>query len=137
VTGYRSRFFRHSCAVDGCYYDSLPCWDDLIDCLPRPAMRPTDVDGLLEINGRVLFLEEKRRGVSLEVGQRRALQRLAQAPDTTVVCFRPGRTTDLDVLKFDQANPAGTSWQPTTRAQFLARLRAWAQTADIRPRRAS
>jgi hypothetical protein len=127
MTGYSSSFFRHKCADRGCYYAQLPCWDDIIDCFPR-RIRPTDVDGLVEINGHFLFLEEKRAGVSPDEGQRRALLGLSRTPGFTVVFFRPGARSELEVLILGDGDPQG--WQPMTRVAFLDWIRGWAEAAD-------
>lgn len=131
MTGYRSSFFRHSCRSAGCYVDSLPCWDDLIECFPR-KIRPTDVDGFVEINGQFLFLEEKQAGAGPDEGQRIALRRLASLPGVTVAFFRPGKASDYEVLIFDGEPAQG--WRPCSKHQFFAWLRRWAQRADEMPR---
>lgn len=125
MSGYRSKFFRHHCPQHGCYVQQLPSWDDLIECFPR-GIRPTDIDGMVEINDHFLFLEEKCAGKGPDEGQRRALQRLASRSGVMVVFFRPGRASDLEVLTF----PAPSGWEPMTRADFHARITTWALTAD-------
>lgn len=127
MTGYRSSHFRHSCQMKGCYIEQLPCWDSLIECFPR-NIRPTDVDGFVEINGHFLFLEEKGPGVAIDNGQRIALQKLSRYPGITVAFFRPGRVSDLEVLIFDGTPAAG--WQPRTRAQWHDWVHGWARRAD-------
>lgn len=127
MTGYRSSFFRHQCAALGCYVDSLPCWDEMIQLFPR-KIRPTDVDGFVEINGQFLFLEEKVRGASPHEGQRRALKLLATLPGVTVVFFRPGATTDYEVLVFDGGEVEG--WRKCSKNQWHAWLRRWIRDAD-------
>lgn len=127
MTGYRSKFFRHSCSGAGCYIAGLPCWDDLIECFPR-KIRPTDVDGFVEINGRFLFLEEKQEGVGPEEGQRRALKLLANLPGVTVAFFRPGRASDFEVLVLDGTEAQG--WRPCSQAQWFAWLRRWVRDAE-------
>jgi hypothetical protein len=134
VTGYRSSYFRHDCAGEaGCYVRTLPSWDDLIECFPR-GIRPTDVDGMVEINGHVLFLEQKQAGAHLQEGQRRAFLSLAEHDGVTVVVFRPGRRSELEVLILDGTPPVG--YQPVDRAWLTDWLRGWAQAADSadRPR---
>lgn len=126
MSGYRSKFFRHDCESQGCYCDQLPCWDDLIEAFPR-RIRPTDVDGMVEINGHVLFLEEKRAGKGLEEGQRRALAALSSRPDITTVFFRP-LGGDLEVLIYGEGPPKG--WQRRSRDWFVWWLSAWADHAD-------
>lgn len=129
MTGYRSRFFRHTCQGQGCYVAQLPSWDDLIECFPR-NIRPTDIDGLVEINGHFLFLEEKRAGASPDEGQRRALVELSKRERTTVVFMRPGVVADLDVLVL--VGGKGTGWIPYSREEFRTWLVAWAARADMR-----
>lgn len=127
MTGYRSAFFRHDCVRRGCYITQLPAWDDLISCFPR-RIRPTDVDGFVEINGHFLFLEEKREGVALsDEGQRRALSKLAKHDRVTVLFFRP-KGERVEVLVLGQGPAKG--WQEVSREQLKNWLRWWAATAD-------
>lgn len=127
MTGYRSKFFRHNCDDrQACYVESLPLWDDLIECFPR-NIRPTDIDGMVEINNHFLFLEEKSAGKHIEEGQRRALQNLAARQDVTVILFRPGAKSDLEVLMFPEPN----GWEPRSRDEFKTWLRDWAASVDV------
>lgn len=121
-----SKHMRHKCVDKGCYLDALPAWDDFIDCLPR-GIRPTDVDGMIEIGGQFLFMEEKGPGVLLQDGQRMALKRLADFHGVTVVIFRPGLHSELEVLIFDGSPPQG--FQPCTRDEFRTWLTNWALAA--------
>lgn len=134
MTGYGSSYFRHKCDDGNCYYEQLPNWDDLIACLPRD-IRPTDVDGMVEINGHVLFLEEKRPGVMLHEGQRRALWSLSGRDNITTMFFRPRQalqpTTDLECLVFGNGPPQG--WQPRSREWLKDWLAEWAAHADNNP----
>lgn len=130
MTGYRSKFFRHDCACHGCYVQQLPSWDDLIEAFPR-RIRPTDIDGMVEVNGSILVLEEKCAGKGPDEGQRRALKVLAGFPGITVAFFRPtadGQNDPLEVLTFP--NPDG--WRTVTRAQFKHWLAWWVRTAERR-----
>lgn len=127
MTGYRSEHFRHKCDVRGCYIEQLPDWTDLIaECFPR-RIRPTDIDGMVEINGHFLFLEEKGCGVGPDNGQRIALRRLSQRNGITVALFRPAPIGGLEVLVFGQGEPQG--WQHRTRDQFKDWLRDWCTAA--------
>jgi hypothetical protein len=133
MTGYRSRFFRHNCRTNGCYSEQLPDWGDLIECFPR-GIRPTDVDGMVEINGRFLFLEEKRAGVRLPEAQRLALLKLSQRPGITTVFFRPSGlriASDLECLVFGQGPAQG--WQPRSREWLKDFLKDWSDAADAAP----
>lgn len=127
VTGYMSSKMRHHCIRDGCYLGALPSWDDILECFPR-GIRPTDVDGMVEINDHFLFIEEKRSGASLLEGQRQALRRLATRPRVTVLYIRAGVPDDVEILVFGQGPPGG--WQPMSRPMLLGWLRAWSVSAD-------
>lgn len=128
MTGYRSSHFRHDCRTRGCYVQQLPSWDDLIPCFPR-GIRPTDVDGMVEMNGHFLFMEEKSAGKSVDHGQHLALKRLAARSNVTVAFFRPGKTCDLQVLILGDGEPRG--WEPFTRDEFRTWLRQWAVRAEL------
>lgn len=127
MTGYASKFFRHSCPDSGCYYEALPNWDDLIAAFPR-KIRPTDIDGMVEMNGHFLFLEEKRLGCGPDAGQLRAFKALAQQPRTTVAFFRPAIWGGLEVLTWEDGEPSG--WQVRDRVWFTDWLHTWAVRAD-------
>jgi hypothetical protein len=130
MSGYSSQFFRYDCRTRGCYNEQLPCWNDLIDCFPR-RIRPTDVDGMVEINDHFLFMEEKGPGVKLEEGQRLALRRLSTRPRVTTAFFRPGRRSDQEVLILGQGEALG--WQSWSREHLRTWIRDWARTADESP----
>lgn len=131
MTGYRSKFFRHSCSGAGCYIDGLPCWDDLIEEFPR-KIRPTDVDGFIEINGQFLFIEQKGKGVAFgnETGQFRALKMLARLPGVTVLFFREGETADYEFLILDGSASAHRS--ECSKGQMHGWLRKWCAAADAK-----
>lgn len=61
---------RHKCTEGNCFKERyLPDWGILKDCFPRGIM-PSDVDGIVEVNGYVLMLEWKTPGGALSTGQR-------------------------------------------------------------------
>lgn len=127
MTGFNSKHLNHKCDRNGCYIDKLPLWDEWIECFPR-GIRPADIDGMVEINGRFLFMEEKGLGATLTSGQGYALRRLARQPNTTVVVFRPGKFSELEVLIFDA--DGSTGYKPFTREQFKDWLRTWAMASE-------
>lgn len=129
MPGYRCKFWRYDCEKRGCYVTSLPSWDDLLDAFPRD-IRPTDIDGVVEINGHVLILDQKSAGKTFEEGQRRAYEALRERPKTTIVGIREGANTELEVIVLAHDLP-GTGWQPVTRQWLRAWLREWAIGADL------
>ena len=126
MTGYRSSYFRHDCSEKGCSIEMLPWWDDIIARLPG-NIRPTDVDGLTEINRHFLILEQKSCGALLEEGQRQAFKYLAQQPNTMVIYIRTvvDSTSYIQVLWF----PETQGWITVTRDEFLGWVEDWGKYA--------
>lgn len=133
VTGFRCTKFRWDCSMNGCYHESLPDWEDICtEVFPR-GIYPTDIDGMVEINGHLLFLEQKGPGVGLDTGQRLAMRHLANlSPKVTVVFMRPGKAADLEVLIYHTEHRAD-GFQPMSRPDFLELLRRWARHANQSP----
>jgi len=77
-----------------CYaQDHMPDWSILDGCFPS-RIRPSDIDGAVEINGRVLFLEWKGRDAPLTRGQERmflTMTRDAPTQQVLVVFGEKGR----------------------------------------------
>lgn len=129
MTGYRSSEFRHKCGnAENCYIERLPEWDDIIHVFPR-KIRPTDIDGMVEINDHFLFLEEKAPGVAmLNGGQSYALKALASRDRVTVCFFRPLNEHDVTMLAFGHGRPGVI--EDRTRDEFLDWLRSWVAEAE-------
>ena len=128
MTGFKSDALRHECATVGCYIERLPSWEWMRGCFPRDIF-PTDIDGMVEIAGRVLFVEQKGVGVPLLQGQRIALKRLASKDGVTVLYLREiADTTDLEALVIGDGEPQG--FQRKTLDELRAWLAAWAVEAE-------
>ena len=85
---------RHDCARSGCYKETLPDWGVLAGCFPG-RIAPTDVDGVVEIHGRVLVLEWKRPAGRLLMGQEILLKHLARTGFTVFVIWGPTSAAKL------------------------------------------
>lgn len=134
---YNGDHLQHKCEPDGCFITrySGSSWNDIAACFPR-NIEPTDIDGMVEINGHFLFLEEKGEKVGFtREGQRRALLELSRQPQTTVLIFRPGGTRGWQVLKLE--NGQGTGFRDCSRSQLLHWIQRWARDANTAGRNAS
>lgn len=130
MTGYRSSAFRWDCSRSGCYNDNLPSWDYLMSAFPRGIM-PTDVDGMAEVNGHFLFIEQKREGASVPRGQMRALKNLSLlSVKITVLLLKEAEdgsgALKVSAIKFGVQRP----WEPMSKEQLREKVRAWAVRAD-------
>ena len=114
---------------DGCYRRlGQPDLTVLDECFPgRIGM--TDVDGLVEINGRFLFIEWKRRG-DVPAGQRIMFERLTRHPEFTilVVLGDPGTMTVERYDVFKDGRRRG--WRDCDLCTLKRRVSAWADRAS-------
>lgn len=130
MTGYRSKHFRWNCHEKRqCYNDTLPSWDYLMEAFPRGII-PTDVDGMVEINGSFLFIEQKRAGAFIPEGQRMALLRLAALSDNvTVLIIREiADSADMEVARLKRSGAKW--WERMTRDELMVWMKSWATAVD-------
>lgn len=141
MSGFRCSRFKYPCTESRCHYNELPDWEDLAGptagVFPR-GIYPTDVDGMVEVSGHVLFLEEKklmRPWDRLPEGQRQAFLSLSSRPAVTTAYFRPQyeSTSNWELLVFEHG--AGSAWQPTSREGLRDWIRDWCERADRNPYR--
>ena len=111
---------------DGCYRQlGQPDLTVLDECFPgRIAM--TDVDGLVEIDGRFLFIEWKRRG-DVPAGQRIMFERLTKHPEFTVLVIL-GDPASMTVERYDVfRNGRRRGWRDCDMRGLKRHIRAWAE----------
>ena len=114
---------------DGCYRRlGQPDLTLLDECFPgRIAM--TDVDGLVEINGRFLFLEWKRQG-EVPAGQRIMFERLTRHPEFTVLVIL-GDPASMAAARYDVFQGGRRrGWRDCDLPEIKRHVRAWAERAS-------
>jgi len=110
---------------DGCYRDlGQPDLTVLDECFPgRIAM--TDVDGLVEINGRFLLIEWKRRG-DVPIGQRIMFERLTRHPEFTILVIL-GDPRTMVVERYDVFRGGRRrGWRDCDLSEIKRHVRTWA-----------
>ena len=110
---------------DGCYRErGQPDLTVLDECFPgRIAM--TDVDGLVEINGRFLFIEWKRRG-DVPAGQRIMFERMTRHPEFTVLVII-GDPATMAVKRYDVFQEGRRrGWRDCDLSLLRRYVKAWA-----------
>lgn len=84
-------------------------WEFLNDCFPR-NIRPTDLDGFVEINGHALILEHKQIGQQIPYGQDKAFKEIPKKNKIRAIVFwadldENGNITKLDATRtYDSMN---------------------------------
>ena len=121
---------RYDCEKSGCFNLIMRArLEEFADCFPgRISMG--DVDGIVEINGRVLFMEWKGLNAgAISMGQRILHERLSAIPKVTVILVRGDPQTmdvkELTVMRNGKALPT----EKIDLARLKSRIAAWARTA--------
>lgn len=129
---------RHNCKTDGCLIGrrhEIELWDGIGEAFGR-GIHPTDVDGMVEVNGHFLVLEQKG-GKSLwdgGKGQGQSLVRLSRYDDMTVVVFVPDfKLEGLFIHYREYTHGRGTEWREVNFKAFKRHLWKWFQHADSQP----
>ena len=120
---------------DGCYRRlGQPDLTVLDECFPgRIAM--TDVDGLVEINGRFLFIEWKRGG-DVPAGQRIMFEKLTRHPEFTILVIL-GDPRTMVVERYDVFRDGKRKgWRECGLSELKRHVRAWAERAARPPQAA-
>ena len=122
---------RWNCSPDrdGCYRErGQPDLTVLDECFPgRIAM--TDVDGLVEINGRFLFIEWKRRD-DVPTGQQIMFERMTRHPEFTVLVI-VGDPATMAVKRYDVfRDGARKGWRDCDLSELKRHVGGWADRAS-------
>jgi len=110
-------------------------WDSIGSQFDR-GIHPTDIDGLAEVNGNFLILEQKGRKDLWDgsKGQGKGLVELSCYPRITLVVFVPhygaGGEIPQDIHYRQYVAGVGTAWQSVKFNTFLSRIREWFLLAD-------
>jgi hypothetical protein len=91
---------------------------------------PTDVDGVVEINGHVLFIEQKRAGASVHGGQARLLRVLERFPDAAVWLIRQTAQPEIFECIYRDGDTRPSGWHRYTVEQMRTWLTTWSTAAS-------
>mgnify|MGYP001613461441 CR=1 FL=1 len=121
---------RWDCHAQGCYLKYLPDWGFLDGCFPR-KIEPSDIDGCVELNGRLLFLEWKRAGATLKTGQRKMFEAATRHGNIAVfVIFGDPLTNAVKSLQEIHMGKV-KNMKPCGNGDLRKRCEKWAQWAEV------
>lgn len=113
----------------GLYLRNAPDWGALEGCFGG-RVSPTDVDGMVEINGCVLFLEAKASDATVKRGQEIAFAALASRPRTAVVVIYHTSASPLVPVALQVWTAKGPRPRESCTLEALRqRVTAWAKAA--------
>ena len=126
-----TRKMRWSCVRNGCFRNLCPRLGEFDDCFPG-KIGMSDIDGVVEISGRFLFLEWKAEGGALTTGQRIMFERMTGlSRKITVIVVRGDpklmAVNAVQVFEGGRASAAETS----DLAGLKQRVSAWAKRVRL------
>ena len=126
-----TRDLRWSCERDGCFRNLCPLLGAFDNCFPG-KIGMTDIDGVVEISGRFLFLEWKAKGGNLTTGQRIMFEQITALSHKVTAIVVCGHPRDM-VIETVQVFHGGRSDRPEP-CDFdglKARISSWADRAQM------
>lgn len=103
-------------------------WTPFNEAFDQTRIRITDIDGAVERNGRLLFIETKLPGVEIPLGQKLLFDRLSQIPGVCVLIVwgKPNMPEKAQLWRRGEA-------VKTSREGMIAYVRSWFKWANSRP----
>lgn len=128
---------RWDCNANGYYNKTLrPRIEEFASCFPG-KISMSDVDGVVEIGGRFLFLEWKSKGGTVQGGQRIMFERLTSLSPRVTVIVVSGHPREMRVEQVQVfENGRSREPEPCDFDGLSRRIRSWADRANssrIRP----
>lgn len=120
---------RHDCKSRGCYKDAcLPDWGIFDGCFDAksPKISIGDLDGVVEVNGKILFLEWKRKECELSYGQMALFKTLTRNSEKQSVLVIYGSVDGNGDLKYQTIHKGNVSEMQDCDAEFIRKmLKRW------------
>jgi hypothetical protein len=121
-----------NCDGDGCYYQkACPKLGMFDDCMPG-KIGMSDVDGIVEINGKFLLIEWKYAEGHITVGQRIMFERMTALSPYITVLVVAGDPQTMEVYSYMKIHNG--KMHPIERIDlegFRRKVRAWANLAYV------
>lgn len=111
------------------YMQGVWDWAILDGCFGNTRIKPTDVDGLVERNGKFLVLETKSPGARLPEGQEITFKSLVRNVGAVVIVIWGEQNTAQRVKVFSRKYPNGIE-QAIDNKQLRAWVSSWFDEAN-------
>lgn len=117
---------RHDCVVKGCFNKKKrPKIERFAKCFPR-KIAMSDIDGVVEQNGRFMFLEWKSHQGDLSYGQRTTFEKMTLVSGKFFVIVICGNAETMEVTHLRRIYRGDVGdWEPTTIEAVEEELTRW------------
>ena len=133
--GINMRNLRWDCEQgENCYIEQiLPNWAVFNECFAGTRIRITDVDGVVERNGKFLFIEVKQNTKTILTGQKILFEKLTEnAPHISVLLlYAHNVSKEMDIQEYAvfKNGEMTQDWTPTNTEEMKGYVKAWFQRA--------
>lgn len=115
---------------DQFYMEGIWDWAILNGCFGDTRIEPTDIDGLVERNGKFLVLETKSPGVTIPKGQEIMFKSFVRVSGAVVIVIWGQKNNPEKIKVFSRKHPDGFDIQ-SANMEYLRRLVAtWFDRAN-------
>lgn len=109
-------------------------WKILDGCFGKTKIRPTDIDGFIERNGRCLYLETKRPGTNIPFGQRLTYHAWVRKGDSVIVIWgEKDNPQSLQLFSPRHPPPDGKEYKYADLDKLRELVRMWFDMAERNP----
>jgi len=128
----RNQNMRWNCEKNGCYKNQLPDYQTILSgCFGMTSCRPMDVDGIIERNGKILFIESKYHNIEISQAQKILFRALINAGHSIlVVWMKESDGSDIDKIQVYSSN--GIYKREANKEKFRDAVKQWWDSAEKR-----
>lgn len=113
------------------YFASLWDWGFLNGCFGTTKIKPSDMDGYVERNGRFIWIETKLPGVEIPEGQRITFSNLVKRGDTVLVVWGKPNETEKILLMTPHIEKEYEDADNDLFRDIVGKWFSWANTTPI------
>ena len=113
-----------------CYIEKvMPNWAVFNDCFPGTNIKVSDMDGVVEHKGHILFFEVKQNTKTIQYGQRLLFEKLTENADhiTVILLYAQNVSEYMDIQEYAVFSKGRMTedWTSTTTEKIKERVKNW------------
>jgi hypothetical protein len=113
------------------YLETVWDWGFLKPCFAGTNIEPTDIDGFVERNGNFLYIETKKPGIKIPLGQRIVFRRFTKSGSAVLVIWGHRNKPEKALLLFGKDKYKHDPANEETIIRIVSRWFVWANKNHI------
>ena len=112
-----------------CYIEQVPNWAVFNDCFPGTNIKVSDMDGVVEHRGHILFFEVKQNTKKIQYGQQLLFKKLTENSNriTVILLYAQNVSKYMDIQEYAifSEGKMTEDWTETTTEEIKQRVKDW------------